>query len=88
MLWTALSRIVLLMNLAYTARSLTQQHGVTHNHINSGRIYSSREAARLLGIERSEVVCLLKAGELKGRLVNGNYRIIGKSIEDYLHHEI
>jgi hypothetical protein len=88
MWWTNLSRLVVLLNLAYTARSLQQQHGQEFKQVNSSRIYNSREAARLLDMDRKEVVGLLKSDNLKGRLINGNYRITGKSIEDYLHNEI
>ena len=88
MLWTTLSRLVLVLNLAYTARSLRQQHRQEFNQINSSRIYNSREAANLLEIDRKAVVKLLLSEKLKGRLINGNYRITGKSIEEYLHNEI
>jgi len=86
-MWVALSRVILLMNLAYTARSLQQQQGMK-SIININRIYNTRETARLLEMERTEIIGLLKDGSLKGRLVKGNYRITGKSIEDYLHNEI
>ena len=87
MFWINLSRIALVLNLAFTAKSM-QQHSQLSRQINRNRIYNSRETAQLLELERDKVVGLLQSGILNGRLVNGNYRITGKSIEDYLHNEI
>lgn len=52
--------------------------------IHPTRIYNSQETARLLKVERSNVLKLIAAGTLKGHLANRNYRISGKSIQEYL----
>ncbi len=87
MFWINLSRLALLLNVGLTAKNI-QLNSEQEKQINLARIYNSREAALLLDIERSKVVQLLQSGTLKGRLINGNYRITGKCIEDYLHNEI
>jgi hypothetical protein len=48
------------------------------------RIYNTVEAAHFLGLERLDVIRLLKNSEIKGRRVDGNYRILGSSILEYL----
>ena len=48
------------------------------------RTYSSSEVAELLGLTRPEVIALLKKHEIRGKLINGNYRILGRSIMDFL----
>ena len=87
MFWINLSRLALLLNVGLTAKNI-QLNSEQEKQINLARIYNSREAALLLDIERSKVVQLLQSGTLKGRLINGNYRITGKCIEEYLHNEI
>ncbi|MBF0373786.1 MAG: helix-turn-helix domain-containing protein [Alphaproteobacteria bacterium] len=49
------------------------------------RIYSSAEAAAFLGIDRLDVLRLIKSGAIQaGKGGNGNYRIIGQSLINYL----
>ena len=55
-----------------------------YNLIRPKRIYNSRETARLLRVERSDVINSIVAGKLKGLLVNRNYRILGKNIQENL----
>ncbi|MEE8394339.1 MAG: hypothetical protein V3R66_08340 [Rhodospirillales bacterium] len=52
--------------------------------INPMRIYSSSEAARFLGVDRRSVVLLIKNNKMQGKLVRGNFRIMGQSILEYL----
>ena len=48
------------------------------------RIYGSEEAARLLGIERLEVLALIRAEKIKAKKVDGNYRILGSNLLEYM----
>ena len=48
------------------------------------RIYSSDEAALLLGIDRRKVIQLVRQGAIQCNKVDGNYRILGQSLLDYL----
>ena len=52
--------------------------------VSTSRIYSSQEAARFLGVSRKTVIGLIKKEKMRGKLVKGNYRIMGQSIVEYL----
>ncbi len=82
MIWTAISRSTSLLFFASMAMSLVDM--VTREEVRPTRIYNSSEAARLLGIERKQLIRLIKSGEVRGKMVNGNYRIPGQSIMEYL----
>ncbi|MFN3077431.1 MAG: hypothetical protein ABT940_11215 [Alphaproteobacteria bacterium] len=55
-----------------------------HADIVPERTYSSTEAAALVGLTRKEVVALLARRDMHGKMINGNYRILGRSIMNYL----
>nr|CAX83799.1 Magnetosome protein MamR [uncultured bacterium] len=80
MIWQALIRAGTLIS---TAAFLKQLYDLRTREIVPNRIYSSHDAARFLGIDRRDVVRLLKDEKLKGKMVNGNYRIPGHSIIGY-----
>jgi excisionase family DNA binding protein len=48
------------------------------------RIYSSDEAALLLGVDRRAIIRLVRQGDIQCSKVDGNYRILGQSLLDYL----
>jgi excisionase family DNA binding protein len=52
--------------------------------INSTRIYSSEEAARFLGVSRRTMVKLLNNNDIQAKMVQGNFRILGQNIIEYL----
>ncbi|WP_165602647.1 helix-turn-helix domain-containing protein [Candidatus Terasakiella magnetica] len=69
------------------AAAVVHYYDQRHREVNSSRIYNSTEAARLLGISRKTMIKLLEKGRIRGRLVNGNYRVPGSSIIEYLSHD-
>ena len=81
MIWLAILRSATALSLAATALQL---YDLATREVKPNRIYSTREAARFLGMDRRAVVELARASELKGRLVDGNYRIPGHSILEFL----
>ncbi len=83
-LWVAVGRIGTLLGVTISLKNLREIHQREQREIQPHRIYNSREASILLGLERIEVVEKLKKQQIKGRLVNGNYRIPGSSLLDYL----
>lgn len=52
--------------------------------VSPGRIYSTRDIAKMLGIERRDVIGLIHAGKLKAQKTGRNYHIVGKSLIRYL----
>jgi len=48
------------------------------------RIYNTVEAAEILGMDRLDVIQLLRRDDLRGKRVDGNYRILGSSLLEYL----
>lgn len=56
-----------------------------HQVIEAGRMYSSIDVSRLLEIERSEVVALIRRKTLDARKGDsGNFRISGQAIMNYM----
>ncbi|MFN3076726.1 MAG: helix-turn-helix domain-containing protein [Alphaproteobacteria bacterium] len=81
MIWLAITRGGAIVSLAAAALQL---YDTIVREVKPNRIYYSWEAARYLGLSREVVVELVRNGQLRGRLVDGNYRIPGQSILDYL----
>lgn len=81
MIWMAIMRAGTLISLA---AAVTHYIDLRTREIKPTRIYSSEEAARFLGVERRDIVQLFKNKQLRGRLVDGNLRIPGQSIIEYL----
>ncbi len=88
MSWNLIMRVGTLLSFAYTVRQVTEEHREKKQIVKPERIYSSREIGRLLNMERKEVVALLQEGRLKGRLINGNFRVSGHNILEYLKNEV
>jgi predicted transcriptional regulator of viral defense system len=86
-LWLFVGRVGTLLGVTLSLKSLRETHQRELREIQPHRIYNSREAAALLGVERIEMVEKLKKKQIRGRLVNGNYRIPGASLLDYLQQE-
>jgi excisionase family DNA binding protein len=81
MIWTLVLRGGAVVSLALAVVELYDQF---FREIRPNRIYSSEEAARLLGMERTAVVRLARQGAIACSKVDGNYRILGQSLLDYL----
>lgn len=81
MIWMALMRAGTLISLA---AAVTHYIDLRTREVKPTRIYSSDEAARFLGIERQDVVQLFKKKQIRGRMIDGNLRIPGQSIIEYL----
>ena len=85
--WLALGRLGTLLGVTLSLNSLRNVQLRERKEIQPHRIYSSHEAAVLLGDERLDMIEKLKQQQIKGRLVNGNYRIPGASLLEYLRQE-
>lgn len=81
MIWMAILRAGSVLSVATAVLHYYDQR---HREINPNRIYSSQDAARFLGVERRIVVTLIKNNDIRGKMVQGNYRIPGRSIIEYL----
>ena len=57
------------------------------SEINVHEIYTTAEAAKLVGTDRVSVIRLIHSGELHAKKARGNYRIAGQSIMRYLLHK-
>ncbi len=85
MIWTVFARIGALLSMGLLVKDL---HDLATRDVKTNRIYSTQETARYLGISRVEVIRLLRQNGLRGKMVDGNYRIPGQSILSYLENEI
>ena len=80
-MWTLVLRSGAVMSLALAG---LQWFDLFFREIRPHRIYTSDEAALLLGVERRTIVHLVARGDIPGSKVDGNYRILGQSLLDYL----
>lgn len=81
MIWQTIMRFGTVIT---TAAFVKQLYDFRTREIIPNRIYSSTDAARFLGVGRRDVVKLVKSERLKGKMVDGNYRITGQNIIEYL----
>ncbi|MBF0355836.1 MAG: helix-turn-helix domain-containing protein [Alphaproteobacteria bacterium] len=82
MIWEALFKGSII--IGFTQGIMTLMDKVMAEEILPHRIYTTADAARLLSMDRPDVINLLRSKEIKGRLVDGNYRIAGSSILEYI----
>jgi hypothetical protein len=61
-----------------------QIYDTANYEISPTRIYNTHQVSRFLGIDRKTVIALVKKKEIIGKNVNGNYKIPGQSILEYL----
>jgi len=84
MIWTTIVRASVIVSLGLTVKQIIDEYS---NNIHANRIYNSSQAATFLGVERKEVVKLVKKKKITAKMVKGNYRIIGASILEYLNNK-
>ena len=82
MIWTTLIRGGALLTFAHGAITLIEK--VFTEDVLPHRIYNTVDLARVLGMDRRDALALVTGGEIKGIKVDGNYRILGSSILDYM----
>jgi len=80
-MWTVVLRSGAVMSIALAGLQLFDMF---FREIRPHRIYSSEEAALLLGVDRRKVIRLIQEGAVQGTKVDGNYRILGQSLLEYL----
>ncbi len=80
-MWTIVLRGGALMSIALAGFQLFD---IFFREIRPHRIYTTDEAALLLGIERRIVINLIQKDAIRGTKVDGNYRILGQSLLEYL----
>jgi hypothetical protein len=82
MIWTALIRGGALLTFAHGAISLVEK--AFAEDVLPHRIYNTVDLARILGMDRLAVLTLVDDRQIKGIKVDGNYRILGSSILEYM----
>lgn len=82
MIWEAVLRGSALVCFAQGAMALVDR--MFAEEVLPHRIYGTEEAARLLGIERLEVLTLIRTGKIKAKKIDGNYRILGSALLEYI----
>ena len=81
MIWTLVLRGGAVVSLALAVVQLYDQ---LFREIRPNRLYSIDEAARLLRLDRETLERLLRQGAFLSANVDGNYRILGQNLLDYL----
>lgn len=81
MIWTAVVRAGAVLSMIVAVKDL---HDLATREIKPHRIYNTADVARFLNTDRRNVIRLLRAGEMRGKQVGGNYRIPGAAILEYL----
>ena len=82
MIWEALLKGGALVTFAQGAMALVDR--VFSDEVLPNRTYNSVEAAALLGLERVEVLTLITTEKIKAKKVDGNYRILGSNLLEYM----
>ncbi|HIJ62813.1 MAG TPA: helix-turn-helix domain-containing protein [Rhodospirillaceae bacterium] len=82
MIWEAVLRGSALVWFAQGAMTLVDR--MFAEELLPHRIYGSEEAARLLGVERLEVLRLIQNDKIKAQKVDGNFRILGSNLLEYM----
>ena len=81
-MWTVLARGGAILTFAHGAISLVEK--LFAEEVLPNRIYNTVDAAHILGMSRHRVLELVSAGDITGLKVDGNYRILGSSILEYM----
>jgi hypothetical protein len=82
MIWEALLKGSALVT--FTQGVMTLLEKTFAEEILPHRIYGTADAARIIGMDRRDVLDLVHTGRIKGTKVDGNYRILGSSILEYM----
>lgn len=82
MIWQALIKGTAIVTFTQGVVALVDK--VFADEVLPHRIYNTEEVAPILGMTRIDVIKLLQRDELKGKRVDGNYRILGSSILEYM----
>ena len=81
MIWATLMRVGAALSLAGAVMEVRNHFAP---EVKPNRLYSSKESARFIGVDRKTVVKMVRNNELQGKLIEGNFRILGQSILEYL----
>ena len=84
MWWTILFRTSIVVSLVAAVKQI---YDSATYEISPSRIYSTSQVSRFLGIDRKDVISLIKDGQISAKPVNGNYKVPGQSILEYLNKE-
>jgi len=57
------------------------------HEINNNKLYTSIEAAKLLGTNRKSVLLLIHDGKLQAKMIDGNFKILGHDIKTFFGRE-
>ncbi|HEB72580.1 MAG TPA: helix-turn-helix domain-containing protein [Nitrospirae bacterium] len=80
-MWVTILRVSAILSVGLTIKQALDEFTL---NVNANRIYSTRQATKFLGIERKGVIKLIKKSIIKAKMIDGNYRITGASILEYL----
>ena len=80
-MWVTILRVSTILSVGLTIKQVFEEFTL---NVNANRIYSTQQATKFLGIERKSVIKLIKNKEINAQMIDGNYRITGASILEYL----
>lgn len=80
-MWPIILRVSAVLSVALTIKQVLDE--LTLN-VNANRIYSTAQATKFLGVERKGVIKLIRGNNISAKMIDGNYRITGASILEYL----
>lgn len=81
-MWPLIARVSAALSTLVLGLEVFRLFGTQEIH--GARIYDTQEASKALNITREEVIRLIKSKKIQARKLNGQYRIPGKSLLDYL----
>jgi len=81
-MWVLVQRFGMVL---ITALSMDQLLKVlSPRQIKADEVYSAGDVARMLRVDKEVVNVLIKRGDIKARSIDGEYKVLGQSIKDFL----
>ncbi len=82
-MWIILSRVAVALSVVLMGKQLVDFINGSIK-VSPNQIYSVKETAKLLKIDKNEVLKLIRSKKLKARLVGKGFRISGKNLVDFI----
>lgn len=81
-MWVLFQRLSMVLIAALSMDQLLKT--LSPGQIKTDKIYSTGDVARMLRVDKGIVSVLIERGDMKARKVDGDYKILGQSIMDFL----
>ena len=81
-MWILFQRLSMVLITALSMDQLLKT--LSPGQIKTDKVYSTGDVARMLRVDKEVVSVLINKGDIKARKVDGDFKILGQSIMDFL----